>query len=70
MTRPVRWFACVAVLGTLVALGGCAPTESDDAATPASRPPVLLITLDTLRADAVGFESIKSPNLLHDNPRL
>jgi arylsulfatase A-like enzyme/Flp pilus assembly protein TadD len=46
-----RW----AVLAVLGMLAGAAPAEPATPA-PAPRPDVLLITIDTLRADAVGFE--------------
>ncbi|HEX2120611.1 MAG TPA: sulfatase-like hydrolase/transferase, partial [Thermoanaerobaculia bacterium] len=43
-----------AILATLVALAACSDREQPVAAKPAERPSILLVTLDTTRADAIG----------------
>ena len=62
--RRWLWLAAGALLSAFVIAGvvsrkrgtaGAVPSGSDKAAAAASTPDVLLITIDTLRADAVGF---------------
>lgn len=54
MSRPrSTWATSTAAAWWLVALGGCA--EPPSTTTPAARPNVLLVTVDTLRPDALGW---------------
>ncbi len=51
---PLLWLAPLALLAPL----GCSPrAPSGGHAAPAALPSILLVTLDTTRADAVGYES-------------
>ncbi len=60
MTRASRHFhgGSRATLALGLSLFGCSPaTEAPDPAGPDAHPSVLLVTLDTTRADAMGYES-------------
>ena len=63
MDRPMQFLGMPIVVLTLLALVGCGPagSQSQTSTSPAtSRPNVLLVTIDTLRADRVGSYGYKA----------
>lgn len=64
MTRPIA--GAVTVLAALALVGGCArPSRPEERSEP-RRPDLFLITLDTVRADALGFSGnheVETPNM-------
>jgi choline-sulfatase len=60
-TRDRKAFVRAAVLGALLLGAGCRSGEQPAAkqpASPATRPSILLVTLDTTRADAIGPDAV------------
>ena len=64
--RLIRWMWCVAVWGSMAVAGDAPPAAAPAAAAGPKTPNIILITLDTTRADRMGFLGWKgglTPNL-------
>ncbi len=64
--RAVLCGVAVAVALAVAVVAGVGPPTADPDSTPSDQPAVLLVTIDTLRADAVGaygHEQARTPNL-------
>ena len=56
--RVGRWCLAIAAVLGVAGSAGCKRGQSTTTATPTTRPSILLVTLDTTRADAIGPEAV------------